>query len=256
MARRIVVANLKGGVGKSTTVLNLGQALSELGHRVLLIDLDPQAGLTASVGIDPYDLQRSTYSLLMKDDIAIGRVVKQLRDRLMLVPATENLTTAEIKLARQSKPPDRLKLALDHSPVDFDYVLIDTPPTLGTLTLNGLLAANELIIPVQPEYLSMRSVRAVINTVEQVRKAMNPDLSILGVLITLYEPEARVQREAVEEIRKVFGGNVFDTVIPDRAVVAEAPIEGLSVLDYAPDHPAAHAYRALAQEISKRGVSA
>lgn len=255
MTRRIVVANLKGGVGKSTTVLNVGKALTEKGYRVLMVDLDPQAGLTASAGIDPYDLERSVYSMLLKDDVPLGRVVKQIGENLVIVPAQENLTTAEIKLARQQRPPDRLKLALDKTPVEFDYVLIDTPPAMGTLTLNGLLAANEVIIPVQTEFLAMRGVRAIMNTIEQVQNGMNPMLTIIGMLATLYDPDSRISREALDEMRSVFGDLMFKTVIGRSDVVAESPIDGRSVLDYTPDHAAAYAFRSLTQEIIDRGAS-
>ncbi|MCI0712713.1 MAG: ParA family protein [Chloroflexi bacterium] len=253
MTRRIVIANLKGGVGKSTTVLNVGKALTEKGYRVLMVDLDPQAGLTASAGIDPYDLERSVYSLLLKDDVPLGRVVKPISENLLIVPAQENLTTAEILLARQQKPPDRLKIALDKTPVEFDYILIDTPPTLGTLTLNGLLAATEAIIPVQAEYLAMRGVRAVLNTIEQVQNGMNPMLTIIGIVATLYDADSRISREAIAEMRSVFGDLMFKTVVGRSDVIAEAPIEGQSVLEYTPDHAAAYAFRSLAQEIMERG---
>lgn len=253
MTRTIVVTNQKGGVGKSTTVLNLGRALNEQGKRVLLVDLDPQAGLTASVGVDPYDLRRSTYSLLMVDNVPIGRVVRNISDKLLLAPATNSLVGAEIKLANSPNPTGRLRASLNASRVEVDFILIDTPPTLGILTMNGLMAAQELIIPVQCQYLAMRGVRGTIDALHQLRQRLNPSLKILGILPTMLEPASPTSREAVEEMRAVFGDQVFQTVIGRAEVVAEAPIVSQSVLDYAPEHPVSYAYRALAQEILNRG---
>lgn len=253
MSRRIVIANQKGGVGKSTTVLNVGRALNEQGHSVMLIDLDPQAGLTASLGLDPYDLRRSSYSLLMFDNVPLGRVVRNISDQLLIVPATNSLVGAEIKLASSPNPTRRLRDALNGARIEVDYILIDTPPTLGILTLNGLIAAYELVVPVQCQFLALRGVRGTLESLEQISQRLNPKLHLMGILATMYEVHSPTSREAVEEMRTVFGDMVFQTLIGRAEVVAEAPITGQSVLDYAPQHAAAYAYRALAQEIVNRG---
>jgi chromosome partitioning protein len=249
MARTLVIANQKGGVGKSTSVMNLGVALAERGLRVLLIDLDPQGGLTAAFGINSFDVRRSTFSLLMQSGVALARVVRPVRQRLALVPASIELAAAEIQLASAADRVQRLRQALQLNRIPLDYVLIDTPPGLGILTANGLVAADEVLIPVQCQYLAMRGVRALLDTVVRVKNSMNPSLRLGGLFGTMFRPESRHAQEVVDELRSVFGVKMFKTLIHYDDVVAEAPVIGLSVLEYIPRHAIAQGYRALTEEV-------
>lgn len=250
MTRTLVIANQKGGVGKSTSVMNLGIALAEQGKRVLLIDLDPQGGLTAAFGIDSYDIRRSAFSLIMYSHVSLARVMRPVRSKLALVPASIDLAASEIQLAGMADRAHRLKLSLQRSRIAFDFVLIDTPPGLGILTANGLVAATEVLIPVQCQYLAMRGVRALMDTVVRVKNNLNPTLKLAGLFGTMYRPNSQHAQEVVDELREVFGPKMYKTLIHYDDVVAEAPIVGLSVLEYIPRHPIAQGYRALAEEVA------
>lgn len=251
MTRTLVVANQKGGVGKSTSVMNLGVALAEEGARVLLIDLDPQGGLTAAFGLNTYDLRRSAYSLLMHSNVSLARVIRPVRDRLALVPASIDLAAAEIDLVNKSDRVQRLQHSLYQTRIPFDYILIDTPPGLGILTANGLVAAGEVLVPIQCQYLAMRGVRALLGTIKRVRDHLNAPLRLYGLFGTMYRPDSRHSQEVVDELRTVFGTKMLSTLIHYDDVVAEAPVAGLSVLEYVPRHPIADGYRTLAQEVSR-----
>jgi chromosome partitioning protein len=250
MTRTLVIANQKGGVGKSTSVMNLGVALAEKGLRVLLIDLDPQGGLTATFGIDSYDIRRSAFSLIMYSHVSLARVMRPVRGKLALVPASIDLAASEIQLAAISNRAHRLRQSLQRSRVQFDYILIDTPPGLGILTANGLVAADEVLIPVQCQYMAMRGVRALMETVVRVKNSLNPTLRLAGLFGTMYRPDSRHAQEVVDELKAVFGQKMFKTLIYYDDVVAEAPVVGLSVLEYIPRHAIAQGYRALAEEIA------
>jgi chromosome partitioning protein len=251
MTRTLVIANQKGGVGKSTSVMNLGVALAEQGSRVLMVDLDPQGGLTAAFGIDAHDIRRSTFSLLMYSNVSLARVVRPVRKNLALVPASIDLAAGEIQLAGAAGRAQRLRRALQQNRIPFDYIFIDTPPGLGILTANGLVAADEVLIPVQCQYLAMRGVRALMDTIVRVKNSMNASLRLAGLFGTLYRPESLHAQEVVDELRGVFGPKMFKTLIHYDDVVAEAPVVGLSVLEYMPRHPIAQGYRALAEEVSR-----
>jgi chromosome partitioning protein len=250
MTRTIVIANQKGGVGKSTSVMNLGVALAEQGQRVLLVDMDPQGGLTAAFGIDSYDIRRSAFSLIMYSHVSLARVMRPVRKNLALVPASIDLAASEIQLAGKNDRAHRLRQSLQRSRIPFDLVFIDTPPGLGILTANGLVAADEVLIPVQCQYLAMRGVRALMDTVVRVKNNLNPALRLAGLFGTMYRANSRHAGEVVDELRSVFGSKMFDTLIHFDDVVAEAPIVGLSVLEYIPRHPIAQGYRALAKEVA------
>lgn len=250
MTRTLVIANQKGGVGKSTSVMNLGIALAEKGARVLLVDLDPQGGLTAAFGVDSYDIRRSVFSLMMYDHVSLARVIRPVRPKLALVPASIDLTALEIKLAGASDRAHRLRRSLQRSRIPFDYILIDTPPGLGILTANGLVAATEVLVPVQCQYLAMRGVRALMDTVVRVKTNLNASLKLAGLFGTMYRSDSNHAQEVVTELREVFGAKMYKTLIHYDDVVAEAPVAGLSVLEYVPRHPVAQGYRALAEEVA------
>lgn len=251
MTRTIVVANQKGGVGKTTTVANIGAALAAMGQRVLLIDLDPQAALTATFGIDPYKLQTTTYSVLMSDAAALARILHPAGDtgRMALAPANVDLAVAEVKLAQAPDRAMRLREALKRNRIPFDFILIDTPPSLGVLTLNGLVAAREVLVPVQCHYLAMRGVRPLMETIWRVKKRLNPQLHLLGLLPTMYSDGSQHASEVVDELRNVFEGKIFDIVIKQDMRFAEAPVARQAMVEYAPQHEGAAAYRKLVEEI-------
>jgi chromosome partitioning protein len=251
MTRTLVIANQKGGVGKSTSVMNLGIALAERDFRVLLVDLDPQGGLTAAFGVDSYDIRRSAFSLIMYNHVSLARVIRPVRTKLALVPASFDLATSEVQLAGSADRVHRLRASLRRSRVPFDYILIDTPPGLGILTANGLVAADEVLIPVQCQYMAMRGVRALMDTFVRVKTHLNPSLRLAGLFGTMYRSDSQHAQEVVDELRAVFGPKMYKTLIYYDDVVAEAPIVGLSVLEYIPGHPVAQEYRALAEEITR-----
>lgn len=259
MGRTLVIANPKGGVGKTTTVANLGVALAASGERVLLIDVDPQAALTASLGLDPYNLPTSIYDVLLGERVALSRAVRPVEGApgVSLVPASPELAAGEAQLARLPDRALRLRQALERAELPFDFILIDTPPSLGLLTLNALVAAQELLIPVQTHYLAMRGVRLLMETVWRVKQDLNPGLHLIGVLPTMVEPGSRHAREVVHELREVFNSKVYGIGIVFSDAFAEAPVAGQSLVQQQPKHRGAVAYRKLAEVIAnhaKRGT--
>ena len=251
MTRIIVVANQKGGVGKTTAVANLGAALSERGKRVLLIDLDPQSALTATFGLDSYNMPRSMYSVMVHDQASLTRILRPAGDtKMALAPGSVDLAAAEVQLVKRADRAYRLDQALRRSRVPFDYIIIDTPPSLGLLTLNGLVASGEVLIPVQTHYLAMRGVRSLMESIWRVKRRLNPSLQLLGLLPTMYRPGDRHAAEVVHELREVFGPKVFEVVINENSRFAEAPVAHQTLLSYAPDNEGAGAFRRLAEEIA------
>ncbi len=251
MPRLIAIANQKGGAGKTTTTLNLGAALAERGAQVLVVDLDPQCALTATCGFDPYHLNRTTYTLLTREATSLVSCIRTAARNLHLLPGSVDLAAAEIMLGSDPNAPYRLRdaFAPQRLRAPLDYVLFDTPPNLGILTVNALVASQELLIPVQCQYLSMRGVRALLETVWLIHKNLNPSLDLLGVLATMYREHSDHSRQVAAELRKVFEEKVFEVVIPDEDAVAEAPVAKRSVLAYQPGSAAAQAFRELAEAI-------
>ncbi len=253
MGRVIVVANQKGGVGKTTTVANLGAALAELGYRVVMIDLDPQGSLTAGLGFDPYSLTRTAYTLLARDRVSFGSVLRTVNDRLVLVPASVDLALLDVELGADTRHAYRLRAAIESSRVPADFFLIDTPPNLGLLTANGLVAARELLLPVQCTYLAMRGVRGLLEAVNRIRDRLNGDLTLLGLLATLYKPGSDHAYEVLEELRATFPEQLFMTVIEEDDAAAQAPAAHQTVLAYRPQSETTGAFRRLAQEVIQNG---
>ena len=246
MAKVLVFANQKGGVAKTTTTINLGVAIKEMGHRVLVVDLDPQGNLTMSLGLDPENMRPSMYDVLV-NSVNIERAV--MRQELDIAVSSIDLAAAEIALSSLIGRERALSKALMAVADLYDYVLIDTPPSLGLLTINALTAADGVIVPVQCEYLSLRGLAQLEKTLELVRENLNPNVHIAGILPTMYDSRTVHGREAVEVLRQSFGDVVFNTMIRKTIKFAEAPVKGESVLKYAPASEAANVYRRLAKEV-------
>ncbi len=250
MKRTIAVANQKGGVGKTTTSVNLAASLALSGCRVLLIDLDPQGNATMGSGVDKSAVARSIYDWLI-DGVALGDVAERCQGGYTLVPANTDLTAAEVELMNMERREYRLKERLADV-TDLDYVIIDCPPSLNILTLNALIAASSVLIPMQCEYYALEGLSALLETVDGVRDAANPDLAIEGLLRTMYDPRNSLTRDVSRQLIQFFGDQVFRTVIPRNVRLAEAPSHGLPAILYDRQSRGAVAYMALAGEIKRK----
>jgi chromosome partitioning protein len=249
-AQVIAFANQKGGVAKTTTTLNLAAAFVESGHRTLCVDLDPQANLTMSQGIDPDSLEVSMYDVLV-NRVPLKEVIR--KREVEVACATIDLAGAEIAMSTQIGRERALEKALAPVIEDFEFVCIDTPPSLGLLTINALTAAQKVIVPVQCEYLSMRGLIQLQNTLSMIRENLNPDVEIEGILPTLVDTRTIHAKEAIELLEENFGDRVFASRIRKTVRYAEAQVKGMSVLKYDPDGKAAYAYRELAKEVLGNG---
>jgi chromosome partitioning protein len=249
----VAVANQKGGVGKTTTAVNLGAYLA-LGVRVLLVDLDPQANATSSLGLDPNGVELSTYDALIGQAPLRAAIVETGRAQLEIAPASRALAGAQVELVDLPERERRLKNALTEVAGAYDVVIVDTPPSLGILTVNALVAADLLLAPVQCEYLALEGVAQLMETIELVRATLNPRLELLGMLMTMYDPRTRLSPQVVEEVRRHFPERTFNTVIPRSVRLSEAPSYGKPVLEYEPTSRGASAYADLAQELIERGL--
>ncbi len=253
MTRIYTIVNQKGGVGKTTTTINLGAYLAYFGQRVLLVDVDPQANTTACLGIDKHTVKNGTYQALLDPGRAGDAVLHNPRLKMSLLAAAPDLAGAEVELINELARERRLKEALDAIKDRYDYILVDCPPSLGLLTLNGMVAAQDgLLIPVQCEYLALEGVSQLIQTIERVRKALFAGLKVRGVVMTMYDGRTNLARDVVDEVRKHFPTQVMEAVIPRNIRLAEAPSYGLPILAYEPDSPGAKAYEDLARELLKQ----
>lgn len=250
MARIYALVNQKGGVGKTTTAINLGAYLADLGQRVLLVDLDPQANATSCLGIDKHTIKAGSYEAIMGSRPATECVLHNKLFKLSLLPSSPSLAGAEVELVNELARETRLKQALAPIRERYDYILIDCPPSLGLLTLNGMVAAQDgLIIPVQCEYLALEGLGMLMDTVDRVRKALFPQLRIRGVLLTMYDNRTNLSQEVVDEVRKHFKDRAFSAIIPRSVRLAEAPSFGQPIIAYFPNSPGGEAHRALAEEV-------
>lgn len=252
----VAIANQKGGVGKSTTAINLGAGLAMQGDRVLLVDLDPQGNTSSGLSIDRNEIEYSTYDLLI-DDIAIDEVIEptSVRD-LYVVPATIELAGAEIELVSLLSRETRLAQALKPVLDEYDFVLIDCPPSLGLLTINGLSAANEVLVPIQCEYYALEGVSQLMRNVQLVQQSLNPELEVEGVLLTMFDGRTTLAAEVVAQVREHFGETTYRTVIPRTVRLSEAPSYGEPIEAFDPMSRGAIAYRELAREFRRRHGSA
>jgi chromosome partitioning protein len=250
MGRIYTLANQKGGVGKTTTAINLGAYLAYYGQRVLLVDLDPQGNATSCLKIDKHTVRGGTYESLIGSAPAANFILHNPRLKMSLLPASPSLAGGEVELVNELARESRLKRALDPLADRYDYVLVDCPPSLGLLTLNGLVAGRDgVIIPVQCEYLALEGLGQLTYTLDRVRDALFPDLRVRGVVLTMFDGRTNLANDVVEEVRRYFSGRVFKAVVPRSIRLAEAPSYGQPISLYAPASVGAKAYAALALEV-------
>jgi chromosome partitioning protein len=251
MAKNIIaVLNQKGGVGKTTTSINLAAYLAKAGHSVLLCDLDPQGNSTSGLGLDKQELNATLYDVLFSRSEAHQTILKINRDNLFLLPSNPQLANAEVELVNIPQREHQLQRVL--AKLDYDYILIDCPPSLGLLTINALTAANEVLIPVQAEYYALEGLSQLLSVIQQVQHSLNPNLNILGVIITLYDNRNSLSSQVKAELEKHFGPKLFETIIPRNVRLAEAPSFGKTIIEHDKWSKGARAYKALAKELEKK----
>ena len=252
-SRVIAVINQKGGVGKSTTVINLSACLGENKKKVLVVDFDPQGNSTSGYGIEKEELEHDVYDVILHDYPIEDAIMETCQENVFIVPATIQLATAEIELVTAMARESVLKDAIEKVKEEFDYVLIDCPPSLGLLTINALIAANSLIIPIQCEYYALEGVAKLLESMQMVKRRMNPELEIFGVLMTMFDSRTTLSKQVVDEVQEYFGKKMFKTIIPRNVKVSEAPSHGLPVVKYARVSKGSLAYSKLAREVVARG---
>lgn len=253
MSRVIAITNQKGGVGKTTTAVNLAACLAEEGKKVLLVDLDPQGNASSGVGVDKDELTHCIYNVLINNEEAISIITDTCVDNLNILPSTIQLAGAEIELVDIKSRESVLKKALQSVRDKYDYVIIDCPPSLGLLTLNALVASDSLLIPIQSEYYALEGVSQLIRTMELVKNSFNPDIELEGVLLTMYDGRTNLAVSVAEEVKKFFGSKVYKTLIPRNVRLSEAPSYGEPIIKYDPKSKGALVYTKLAKEVIADG---
>lgn len=252
MGKAIAIFNQKGGVGKTTTNINLAACLANKGKKVLLLDIDPQGNTTSGLGIDKRSMEYSTYDLLIEKDFDTPKaIIKTGTEGLDLIPASVSLSGAEVELVNVKGREKRLKKAMDKVKKKYDYIFIDCPPSLGLLTVNSLTAVDSVLIPIQCEFYALEGVAQLMNTIEIVKKNLNSKLEIEGVILSMFDGRTNLSIQVVEEVKKYFGRKVYTTVIPRNVRLAEAPSYGLPIVEYDPRSTGAEAYREFAEKFLK-----
>lgn len=249
MSRTIAIANQKGGVGKTTTSINLAAALAEAGQRVLAIDFDPQGNLSSGLGVGRNDFETGVYELLMGEADFDNVVVKTSVDNLLLLPSDMNLSGAEIELLDAEQREQTLKNCIAAVKDDFDFIIIDCPPSLSLLTINALTAADSVLVPIQCEYYALEGLSQVLNTIELVRKRLNENLKLEGVVFTMYDARINLSQQVIDSVKAALHERIYNTVIPRNVRLAEAPSHGMPVIQYDPYSKGADSYRKLAAEV-------
>lgn len=245
----IALANQKGGVGKTTTTVNLGASLASKGKKVLIVDTDAQGNATSGSGIQKSTIEKDIYDVLVHDEPMENVVLPTSHEGMFIVPATIRLAGAELELAPAMAREMRLKNALKPIRDNYDYILIDNPPAIGVITINSFTAADSILIPVQAEYYALEGLGQLLNTVKQVQNFYNPDLEIEGVLLTMVDGRTNLSNEVVDNVREYFGDQVYSTYIPRNVRLSEAPSHGLAIIDYDPKSKGAEVYQDLAEEV-------
>lgn len=249
MARIISIVNQKGGVGKTTTSINLAAWLAALGKRVLIIDIDPQGNASSGLGIDYKNLNKGMYEVLTDPNTRISEAIRSFQPNFHVLPTTPDLAGATIDLVETSEREFQLAKRIGEVADLYDYILIDNPPSLGLLTINGLVASKEIIIPVQCEYYALEGLSQLLNTIGLIKEHLQPDLDILGAVMTMYDSRNKLSNDVFNELYKYFPAKIFRSVIPRNVKIAESPSHGLPLKDYAPGSAGDNAYKRLAQEV-------
>ena len=252
--RVIAIANQKGGVGKSTTAVNLSSYLGQFGFKTLIVDMDPQSNTTSGLGIIDISGKSSIYNVLISGENILQVITKTQCGNLEAVPSSIQLAGAEVELVTSMKREYKLKEAIDKYKKDYDYIVIDCPPALGLLTINALSAATEVIIPIQCEYYALEGLGQLINTIKLVRENLNPDLVIAGALMTMYDPRIKLAEQVIVEVKKYFPDKVYKTIIPRNVRLSEAPSYGKPIFLYDPDCKGAQAYKSFTKEVIENGT--
>lgn len=253
MGKVIAIFNQKGGVGKTTTNINLGACLAQKGKKVLMVDIDPQGNTTSGIGITKRKLDQTLYDVLIDDTLDVKKVILPTNtEKLFIIPASVDLAGAEVELARLEGREGRLKKAIDSVRDEFDYILVDCPPSLGILTINSLTAVDSVLIPIQCEFYALEGVSQLISTIELVKKNLNKKLYIEGVLLSMFDVRTNLSQQVVGEVKKFFGDLMYNTIIPRNVRLAEAPSYGVPIITYDPTAVGARAYQEFTTEFVKR----
>ncbi|WP_129599768.1 ParA family protein [Anaerophilus nitritogenes] len=248
MGKVIAVFNQKGGVGKTTTNVNLSACLASKGKKILVVDIDPQGNTTSGLGIDKEQVDVTIYDLLIYNIDINNCIIKDIKENLSIIPSSVQLAGAEIEMTYLEDRENKLKNAISQVKDDYDYIFIDCPPSLGLLTINSLTAVDSVMIPIQCEYYALEGVSQLMNTIELVRNNLNPNLQIQGVVLSMFDGRTNLSIQVVDEVKKYFKGKVYTTLIPRNVRLAEAPSYGLSIIEYDPKSKGAQAYSEFAEE--------
>ncbi len=253
MERTIVVANQKGGVGKTTTAINLAASLAELNQKILVIDMDPQGNTTSGLGVDKDGVENTVYEMMLGECSIEDAIVKSEYDNLDVLPSNINLAAAEIELVGIEEKEYILKKETDRVKEKYDFILIDCPPSLSMLTINAMCAANTVLVPIQCEYYALEGLSQLIHTIDLVRDRLNPELEIEGVVFTMYDARTNLSLQVVENVKNNLNQNIYKTIIPRNVRLAEAPSHGMPITSYDSKSSGAESYRRLAEEVIHRG---